>query len=344
MTEPVIDVSGSYQGVVNWQVEKNAGVVLGICKASEGLSWNDPQFVTSWAALKSLGMKRGAYHFGHPANNPVDEVNHFLSRVGGDIIPGDTFWLDIEANDGRPGAAAWALVFMNDLASRLPNNNVGVYTGKWFIDANGGPGAWTGLTKWGLWMSMYQSTLPTPIDLAPWSECVLWQNTSSSRQPGVNGVCDASIIVNGGYFTAGWNGKPTQQGGQVVSKPGVKAIYTKDGGGYWCIDNDGGVQTFGDAQFYGSLGGQVLQQPIVDAARSGTGLGYYMVAADGGVFCFGDAQFHGSLAGIAIAAPIVGIAVKPDDSGYVMFGADNGVYASGSSGPFGNVQYLGRPA
>ena len=30
---------------------------------------------------------------------------------------------------------------------------------------------------------------------------------------------------------------------------------TPDGGGYWLVASDGGIFTFGDAPFYGSLGG-----------------------------------------------------------------------------------------
>ena len=34
---------------------------------------------------------------------------------------------------------------------------------------------------------------------------------------------------------------------------------TPDGGGYWLVASDGGIFTFGDAQFYGSTGG-IAQQ------------------------------------------------------------------------------------
>jgi hypothetical protein len=38
---------------------------------------------------------------------------------------------------------------------------------------------------------------------------------------------------------------------------------TADGGGYWMVASDGGIFTFGDAQFCGSAGGFNLQRPIV---------------------------------------------------------------------------------
>ena len=70
---------------------------------------------------------------------------------------------------------------------------------------------------------------------------------------------------------------------------------TQDGKGYWMVASDGGVFSFGDAQFYGSTGAMHLNQPIVGMAATSTAKGYWMVASDGGVFSFGDAHFHGSM-------------------------------------------------
>ena len=36
--------------------------------------------------------------------------------------------------------------------------------------------------------------------------------------------------------------------------------------GYWLVASDGGVFTFGDAEFSGSLGGMPLSAPVVGAA------------------------------------------------------------------------------
>ena len=59
------------------------------------------------------------------------------------------------------------------------------------------------------------------------------------------------------------------------------------------VASDGGVFTFGNAQFYGSMGGQQLNAPIVSIVPTSTGHGYWLVAKDGGIFAFGDAQFYG---------------------------------------------------
>jgi hypothetical protein len=68
---------------------------------------------------------------------------------------------------------------------------------------------------------------------------------------------------------------------------------TPTGKGYWCVASDGGIFTFGDAQFFGSMGGSHLNQPITGMAAPPTAQGYWLVARDGGIFTF-NTPFYGS--------------------------------------------------
>jgi len=68
---------------------------------------------------------------------------------------------------------------------------------------------------------------------------------------------------------------------------------TPSGQGYWMVASDGGIFSFGDAPFFGSMGGQALNQPIVGMAASPSGQGYWFVAQDGGIFAF-NVPFLGS--------------------------------------------------
>jgi hypothetical protein len=61
------------------------------------------------------------------------------------------------------------------------------------------------------------------------------------------------------------------------------------------VASDGGIFSFGDAPFLGSMGGQALDQPIVGMAAPPSGQGYWFVAQDGGIFAF-DVPFLGSAA------------------------------------------------
>ena len=106
-------------------------------------------------------------------------------------------------------------------------------------------------------------------------------------------------------------------------------------GGYWINAADGGVFSFGNAQFYGSTGGMRLNQPVVAIASTHDAAGYWEVASDGGVFSFGDAPFHGSTGSIRLNKPVVGMATTPDGGGYWLVASDGGIFA------YGDAQYYG---
>ena len=80
--------------------------------------------------------------------------------------------------------------------------------------------------------------------------------------------------------------------------------------GYWLVAFDGGIFSFGDATFDGSMGGTHLNQPIVGMATTPDGQGYWLVGSDDGIFSFGDATFDGSMGGTHLNQPIVGMAAS----------------------------------
>jgi hypothetical protein len=74
------------------------------------------------------------------------------------------------------------------------------------------------------------------------------------------------------------------------------------------VASDGGLFSFGDATFHGSMGGKALNAPMVGIADTRSDNGYWEVATDGGIFAFGDATFQGSMGGTPLNRPMVGIA------------------------------------
>jgi hypothetical protein len=108
-------------------------------------------------------------------------------------------------------------------------------------------------------------------------------------------------------------------------------------GGYWLSAADGGVFSFGNAGFYGSMGGKPLDKPIVGMAPTPDHGGYWMVASEGGIFSFGDAKFYGSMGGKPLDQPIVGMASTPDGGGYWMVASDGGIFSFGDAGFYGSM-------
>src|SRR5207302_823289 len=74
-----IDVS-HYQGTINWPAVFASGERFAFEKATEGVTYTDPKFVTNMLAGKAAGVLMGAYHFARPLNNSAaDEAAHFLA-------------------------------------------------------------------------------------------------------------------------------------------------------------------------------------------------------------------------------------------------------------------------
>jgi hypothetical protein len=122
--------------------------------------------------------------------------------------------------------------------------------------------------------------------------------------------------------------------------------------GYWLVGSDGGIFTFGSAQFYGSTGSLHLQRPVVGIVPTADRAGYWLDASDGGVFAYGDTQFYGSIPGLglhpagsglpnSLNAPIVGMVPSNDDSGYFMVASDGGVFAFGDAHFAGSCPGIG---
>jgi hypothetical protein len=107
---------------------------------------------------------------------------------------------------------------------------------------------------------------------------------------------------------------------------------TPDGAGYWMVASDGGVFTFGNARFFGSMANQHLNSPIIGIIPTADGGGYWLLAGDGGVFTFGDAEFLGSLGDIKLQAPIVGVASSTNEG---VAGSPGPMGATGPTGPAG---------
>jgi subtilase family serine protease len=112
--------------------------------------------------------------------------------------------------------------------------------------------------------------------------------------------------------------------------------------GYWLVGSDGGIFTFGSANFYGSTGNIRLQRPVVGITPTQNKAGYWLVASDGGIFAFGNAGFYGSIPGQglhpagsglqpSLNAPIVGMVPSANGGGYFMVASDGGVFAFGDA-------------
>ncbi|MES1242741.1 MAG: GH25 family lysozyme [Acidobacteriota bacterium] len=182
-----IDVS-HYQGTVNWTEVAASGVVFAFAKATDGITYVDPQFSVNWPAMLSVGLLRGAYHFYEPADDPTSQAQHYLSNVtleAGDLPP----VLDVEITGGVSSTQLWSGV-----ATWL--QTVQTATGRQpllYIS----PGFWSDnspdptLTGYPLWLADYASTPKLPEG---WSTWQFWQHSQTGTVPGVSTSVDLDLF------------------------------------------------------------------------------------------------------------------------------------------------------
>jgi uncharacterized repeat protein (TIGR02543 family) len=172
-------------------------------------------------------------------------------------------------------------------------------------------------------------------------------------------LASGSGLSRAGYSFTGWNTKADGSG--TAYAPGASYLLTGSGTlyaqwaanapekkqviGYWTVATDGGVFSFGQSRFYGSMAKHPLNKPVVGLVPTSDGNGYWLVASDGGTFSFGDAQFFGSLGNQTLTKPIVGMAATADSRGYWLVASDGGIFSFGDARFFGSLgnQSLTQP-
>lgn len=150
------------------------------------------------------------------------------------------------------------------------------------------------------------------------------------------------------YWLATTNGRVFGRGtapslGNANTRAVTAMAPTAGGRGYYVVGAGGGVFTFGNARFFGSVPGLRKRiSNIVAIAVTPGDRGYYLLGADGGVFTFGDARFNGSLPGIGIRTQhVVGMVTYPASTGYLIVSRDGGVFTFGHARFYGSVPGMG---
>ncbi len=178
------------------------------------------------------------------------------------------------------------------------------------------------------------------------------QNTNPLVAPVANngGAVQTAALMGGSpAIDAGVNAECPSTDARGISRPqGPRCdsgAYEYVHQGYWMDASDGGIFSFGNAVFHGSMGGIPLNKPVVGMAATPDGGGYWEVASDGGVFSFGNAGFHGSMGGKPLNMPMVGIAGTSDGGGYWTVASDGGIFSFGDAQFFGSTGsiHLNKP-
>ena len=132
-----------------------------------------------------------------------------------------------------------------------------------------------------------------------------------------------------------------------LNKPIVDARLTQSGSGYWMLAQDGGIFSFGDATFSGSVPQYAtsdwINEEIVSMAPDKDGVGYVIVAKSGKAWWFAHTArqqladvLYQAFGTRTLNAPIAAV-MSRSCGGYIMVASDGGVFAT----PFSDCGFQG---
>jgi GH25 family lysozyme M1 (1,4-beta-N-acetylmuramidase) len=183
-----IDVS-VFQGTVNWSAVKNDGVSFAFIRVSDGVNTNDEFFAQNWQGARTAGVRRGAYQFFRPSQDPLAQADLLVDAIGA-LSPGDLPpVLDLEVMSGQSAATvrARAQQWLARVEERLGITPI-IYTGPYFWRDNVGAPAFG--ANHPLWIAHYTSQCPLVPE--PWSTWKLHQFTDSGLIDGIEGPVDVN--------------------------------------------------------------------------------------------------------------------------------------------------------
>ena len=319
--------------------------LLGVVPSESPPSWGDLGGGMGVEALKAQAVAARSYVAARPGNGYSKICDTTVCQVyrGRAVQDGSTY-RDVE--DPRTTAAVVATAGIvrtsgGTVASTEFSSSTGGYTAGGRFPAVSDDGDATPLNPNHNWE--VQVPVSTLEGAYPSIGSLVWLQVTQRNGLGDLGGRVTQIQIQG---TAGVT---TTTGDDFAARMGLRSNWFRVvyPGGYWIVGSDGGVFSFGNAQFFGSTGSLQLVKPIVGIEGTRSKQGYWLVASDGGIFSFGDAGFLGSTGGMRLNRPVVGMAshvtgqgVTATASGYWMVATDGGIFSFGDAGFFGSTGNL----
>jgi lysozyme len=186
--EKMVDVS-HWDEEIDWKKVKASGINKAMIKATEGLDHVDHLFVKNWTYAKEAGLQRGAYHFFHPAMDPIKQANFFLKTVGTLVDYDMPCCIDWETHDEIKSSTEIesGKLFLETIHKATKKTPI-IYSGGYYMNELGNP---ISLQRYPLWLADYRQSPHIP---KPWTCTWAWQYTDKANVPGIKTQCDMSIV------------------------------------------------------------------------------------------------------------------------------------------------------
>lgn len=191
-----IDVSG-YQGVIDWQQVKDAGVEFAIIRVAgrgygqKGVLYDDGYAQANYEGAKAAGIQVGAYFFSQaitPAE-AVEEANYILDYTKDweldfpivydwEYISEDARTANVDSETLTACTAAFCHTVENAGHEAMIYFNPHQAHKKFDLEA---------LTDYGFWLALYATQMDYPYKVD------MWQYSESGTIPGINGKVDLNL-------------------------------------------------------------------------------------------------------------------------------------------------------
>ncbi|MBS1954391.1 MAG: glycoside hydrolase family 25 protein [Cyanobacteria bacterium SZAS-4] len=186
---PGIDVS-IYQGKIDWQRVKQAGIKFAFVKATEGATFQDKLFKENIRAAQSAGISCGAYHFFRPKTPIGPQVDNFINSIrsaGVTVLPAldlevPADWRNIPRGDRINLVIEWLERVKSVLGIPPIIYLSSSFPGDVLTDAHE-------LAAYPLWLAHYTKH-PAPVVPAPWQTYTFWQHSDRGAVEGIVGNVD----------------------------------------------------------------------------------------------------------------------------------------------------------
>ncbi|MAW85821.1 MAG: glycoside hydrolase [Phyllobacteriaceae bacterium] len=188
-----IDVA-KYQGQIDWQKARQAGVSFAFIKATEGGDRLDERFHANWQAAKRAGIPRGAYHFFYFCRPAFEQALWFRKNVPVDRTSLPPV-LDMEWNHKsptctfrpKPDAVRKEMdVFLRQVSRHYGKTPV-IYTTVDFYEENQ---LWK-IRGYPFWL---RSVAGHPSQKYGEQNWTFWQYTGTGVVPGIKGNTDINVF------------------------------------------------------------------------------------------------------------------------------------------------------
>lgn len=187
-----IDISYNQGNLIDSIDTNNTDLSFVICKATGGITIQDPDFAHNWETIPQKGFIRGTYHFYYTNDAPQSQADNFFNVVG-NSFPSDALPPIVDFENGSIKTSNHAQI-IDDLLSfldlieqkygRTPIIYTNQSTGDSYLnDAR--------FAKYPLWVASYASSPKIP---STWTDWTLWQYSESGN---INGTAVDEDYFNG---------------------------------------------------------------------------------------------------------------------------------------------------